>query len=55
LFLLDVVRQGPGAAGETALRYLRERQTSGLASMVHHAAMVESGSVRSALEALLPE
>jgi HEAT repeat protein len=53
LFLIDVARQDPGAAGETALRYLRGRQTPGLASMIHHAAMVESGSVRKALEALL--
>jgi hypothetical protein len=53
LFLLDVVRQDPGAAGETALRYLRGRQTSGLASMLYHAAAVESGPVQEALEALL--
>jgi len=55
LFLLDVVRQESGAAGETALRYLRGRQTPGLARMVHHAAMVESGPVRAALEALLEQ
>ena len=53
LFLLDVVRQGPGVASETALRTLRGRQTPGLASMIHHAATVETGSVRRALEELL--
>jgi len=55
LFLLDVVRQDSGATGETALRYLHGRQTPGLARMVHHAAMVESGPVRAALEALLQQ
>ncbi|MGB8298088.1 MAG: HEAT repeat domain-containing protein [Polyangia bacterium] len=55
LFLLDVVRQEPGAAGETALRYLRGRQTAGLARMVHHAATAESGPVRAALEGLLQQ
>jgi tetratricopeptide (TPR) repeat protein len=55
LFLLDVVRQEPGPLGETALRYLRARQTPGLARVVHHAAMVESGPVRTALEALLEQ
>jgi tetratricopeptide (TPR) repeat protein len=53
LFLLDVVRQWPGAVGETALRYLQGRQTPGLAGMLRHAAMVESGPVRAAFEALL--
>ena len=53
LFLLDVARQDPGEAGETALRYLRGRQTPGLAGMLHHAAMVESGPVRKAIEELL--
>ena len=55
LFLLDVVRQGPGATGETALRCLRGRQTPGLARMIHHAAMVENGPVRTALESLLQQ
>jgi tetratricopeptide (TPR) repeat protein len=54
-FLLDVVRQEPGATGETALRCLRGRQTPGLARMIHHAAMVENGPVRTALESLLQQ
>jgi tetratricopeptide (TPR) repeat protein len=52
-FLLDVVRQDPGAEGEIALRYLRGRQSTGLARMIRHAATVESGTVRKALEELL--
>ena len=53
LFLLDVARQDSGAVGETALRTLRGRQTPGLAGMIRHAATVESGPVRKALEELL--
>jgi tetratricopeptide (TPR) repeat protein len=53
LFLIEVVRQDAGETGERALAFLRGRPE--LASLIHHAAMVETGPVQRALKTLLQE
>jgi tetratricopeptide (TPR) repeat protein len=53
LFLVDVVRQDGGEAGQRALAFLRGRP--GLANMVRHAMAMETGAVKKALESLLQE